>query len=113
MYAIIKTVCRIGFDETSVIVGYAATMSEADYAIYQMAINAQYGEIAAGFSAVFSVCKVQGVKAMKYRLEMWHNYSNVIVFESNNKKAVVKYRNSLKHQYNQYRLWCDGEVIRL
>ena len=58
MYAIIKTVCRCGFDETSVIVGYAATMSEADYAIERLAINAQYGEIAAGFSAVFSICEL-------------------------------------------------------
>ena len=50
---------------------------------------------------------------MKYRLELWHTYSNVIVFEANSKKAIVKYRNSFKHQYDQYRLWCAGEVIRL
>ena len=56
-YAIIKTIQRIGFDETSIIVGYADTYSQADYAIYQIAINAQYGEIAAGFNAVFSICK--------------------------------------------------------
>ena len=57
-YAIIKTVQRIGFDETSVIVGYADNYTEADYAIYRLAINAQYGSIQAGFTAVFSVCKV-------------------------------------------------------
>ena len=50
---------------------------------------------------------------MKYRIEMWHTYSNVIVFESNSKKAIVKYRNGFKHQYDQHRLWCDGVVIRL
>ena len=58
MYAIIKTVCRCGFDESSVIVGYADSMLEADYSIYQLAINAQYGEITQGFNAVFSICKV-------------------------------------------------------
>lgn len=50
---------------------------------------------------------------MKYRIEIWHTYSNVIVFESNNKKAIVKYRNGFKHQYDMYRCWCAGEVIRL
>lgn len=58
MYAIIKTVCRCGFDENSCIVGYADSYSQADYAIWQLAINAQYGEIAAGFNAVFSICKM-------------------------------------------------------
>lgn len=58
MYAIIKTVKRIGFDEISSIVDYADSYSEADFAIVHLAINAQYGEIAAGFSAVFSICKV-------------------------------------------------------
>ena len=58
MYAIIKTVCKVGFDETSVIVGYADSYSEADFAIYQIAINAQHGEIAAGFNACFSIAKV-------------------------------------------------------
>ena len=58
MYAIIKTIQRIGFDETAYIVGYAESYSQADYAIWQLAINAQYGEIAAGFNAVFSICKV-------------------------------------------------------
>ena len=58
MYAIIKTVCRWGFDEQSTIIGYCEVYSEADYAIWQLAINAQYGEIAEGFSAVFSICKV-------------------------------------------------------
>ena len=58
MYAIIKTVCRIGFDENSVIVCYCDTMLEADYAIVRFAIQAQYGEIAAGFCACFSITKV-------------------------------------------------------
>ena len=58
MYAIIKTVCRCGFDETSSIVGYADSYNEADYAIYMLAIHAQYGEIAQGFNAVFSICKM-------------------------------------------------------
>ena len=58
MYAIIKTVQRIGFDETSVTVGYADSYTEADFAIYQLAINAQHGNIPAGFNAVFSICKV-------------------------------------------------------
>lgn len=58
MYAIIKTVQRIGFDESSVIVGYADTYSQADFAIYQLAINAQFGEIGKGFSACFSICKL-------------------------------------------------------
>ena len=58
MYAIIKTVQRIGFDETSVIVGYASSYTEADYAIYQLAISSQYGQIQQGFTAVFSICKV-------------------------------------------------------
>ena len=57
-YAIIKTVCRCGFDETSCIVGYADSYSEADYAIVHLAINAQYGEIAVGFNAVFSICEL-------------------------------------------------------
>ena len=57
-YAIIKTVQRIGFDETSVIVGYAETFTEADYAIYRLAIASQYGQIQQGFSACFSICKV-------------------------------------------------------
>ena len=58
MYAIVKTIQRIGFDETSVIVGYADSYSQADYAIIRLAINAQYGEIAAGSSACFSITKV-------------------------------------------------------
>ena len=58
MYAIIKTICRVGFDETSVIVGYVESYSQADYAIYQIAIQAQYGEIGKGFNAVFSIAKV-------------------------------------------------------
>lgn len=58
MYAIIKTVKRIGFDESSVIVGYCDTLLEADYAIYHCAINAQYGAIEKGFNAVFSICKM-------------------------------------------------------
>ena len=57
-YAIIKTVQRQGFDETSQIVGYADTYSQADYAIERLAINAQYGEISKGFSACFSFCRV-------------------------------------------------------
>ena len=57
-YAIIKTVQRQGFDETSQIVGYADTYSQADYAIERLAINAQYGSIQAGFNAVFSICKM-------------------------------------------------------
>ena len=58
MYAIIKTVCKVGFDETSTIVGYADSYSEADFAIWQLAINAQYGEISKGFNAVFSICEL-------------------------------------------------------
>lgn len=58
MFAIIKTVQRIGFDETSVIVGYVDNYAGADYAIYRLAINSQYGQIQAGFNAVFSICKV-------------------------------------------------------
>lgn len=58
MYAIIKTVCKVGFDETSCIVGYADSYSQADYAIERLAIQAQYGEITAGFNAVFSICKM-------------------------------------------------------
>ena len=58
MYAIVKTVCKVGFDETSSIVGYADTYSQADCAIERLAINAQYGEIAAGFNACFSICKI-------------------------------------------------------
>ena len=58
MYAIIKTVCKVGFDEQSTIVCYADTYSQADFAIERLAINAQYGEISKGFNAVFSICKV-------------------------------------------------------
>ena len=58
MYAIVKTVQRIGFDETSIIVGYADSYNEADYAIVMLAIQAQYGEISKGFSACFSICKI-------------------------------------------------------
>ena len=58
MYAIIKTVCKVGFDETSCIVGYADTYSQADYAIVMLAMQAQYGEIARGFSACFSICEL-------------------------------------------------------
>jgi hypothetical protein len=58
MYAIVKTLQRIGFDETSVIVGYADSHSEADYVIYRLAISAQYGSILQGFNAIFSICKV-------------------------------------------------------
>ena len=58
MYAIIKTVCRCGFDEQSTIVGYADSYSQADYAITCLAIQAQYGEIQQGFNAVFSICKM-------------------------------------------------------
>ena len=58
MYAIIKTVCRCGFDEQSTIVGYADSYTQADYAIVRLAINAQYGEISKGFSACFSICKM-------------------------------------------------------
>ena len=58
MYAIVKTVCKVGFDEQSAIVGYAETYSQADYAIERLAIYAQYGEISKGFSAVFSICKL-------------------------------------------------------
>ena len=58
MYAIIKTVCKVGFDETSIVIGYADSYSEADFAIVRLAIQAQYGEIAVGFSACFSICKI-------------------------------------------------------
>lgn len=58
MYAIVKTVQHIGFDETSTIVGYAESYLQADYAIERLAMQAQYGEIAAGFSACFSICKM-------------------------------------------------------
>ena len=58
MFAIIKTVCKVGFDETSTIIGYADSYSQADYAIYHLAIQAQFGEISKGFSAVFSICKM-------------------------------------------------------
>ena len=58
MYAIIKTVCKVGFDETSTIIGFCDSYSEADYAIYMLAIQAQYGEITAGFNACFSIAKV-------------------------------------------------------
>ena len=57
-YAIIKTVCKAGFDETSSIVGYADTHSEADYVIYRLAVSSQYGNIPAGFSACFSIAKI-------------------------------------------------------
>lgn len=57
-YAIIKTVQRTGFDETSVIVGYADSYTEADYAVYRLALNAQYGGIEKGFHAVFSLAKI-------------------------------------------------------
>ena len=58
MFAIIKTVCKVGFDETSIVIGYADTYSEADFAIVHLAINAQYGQILQGFSACFSICKM-------------------------------------------------------
>ena len=58
MYAIVKTIQRVGFDEQSTVVGYADSYSEADFAIYMLAIQAQYGEIAEGFSACFSICKM-------------------------------------------------------
>ena len=58
MYAIVKTVCKVGFDESSVIVGYCDSMLEADYAIVRLAIQAQWGEIGKGFNAVFSITKM-------------------------------------------------------
>ena len=58
MFAIIKTVCKVGFDETSIVIGYADTYSEADFAIVHLAINAQYGQILQGFSACFSICEL-------------------------------------------------------
>ena len=58
MYAIIKTVCKVGFDETSVIVGYADTDTEADYVIYRLAVSSQYGQVEKGFTAVFSIAKM-------------------------------------------------------
>ena len=58
MYAIIRTVCKVGFDETSSIVGYADSYNEADYAIVMLAMQAQYGEISKGFSACFSICEL-------------------------------------------------------
>ena len=58
MYAIIKTVRKVGFDEQSTIVGYADSYSQADFAIWQLAIQAQYGQIAKGFNACFSICKL-------------------------------------------------------
>jgi len=58
MYAIIKTVQRIGFDDASSIIGYADSYTEADCAIYHLAINAQYGGIEKGFHAVFSIAKI-------------------------------------------------------
>ena len=58
MFAIIKTVCKVGFDESSVIVGYCDSYTQADYAITYLAINAQYGEISKGFNAVFSICEL-------------------------------------------------------
>ena len=57
-YAIIKTIQRIGFEETSCIVGYADSYNEADFAIVRMAMQAQYGEISKGFNAIFSICKM-------------------------------------------------------
>ena len=57
-YAIIKTVCKVGFDETSVIVGYADSYSQADYVIERLAMQAQYGEISKGFTAYFSICEL-------------------------------------------------------
>lgn len=57
-YAIIKTVRRIGFDETSQIVGHCDTMADADYAIYRLAVSSQYGQIQQGFSACFSIAKM-------------------------------------------------------
>ena len=56
-YAIIKTIRRIGSDETSVIVGYADSYTEADYVIYRLAVSSQYGQILQGFSAYFSIAK--------------------------------------------------------
>ena len=58
MFAIVKTIQRVGFDEQSTIVGYADSYSEADFAIERLAMQAQYGEIAAGFNACFSIAKV-------------------------------------------------------
>ena len=58
MYAIVKTIQRIGFDETSIIVGYADSYSEADFAIIRLAMQAQYGEISKGFTACFSICEL-------------------------------------------------------
>ena len=58
MFAIIKTVCKVGFDEQSVIVGYAYSYAQADYAIERLAIQAQYGGISKAFSACFSICKI-------------------------------------------------------
>ena len=58
MFAIIKTVCKVGFDEQSTIVGYADSYTQADYAVERLAIQAQYGEISKGFSAVFSICEM-------------------------------------------------------
>ena len=58
MYAIVKTVCKVGFDEQSAIVGYADSYSEADFAIVRLGYLAQYGEISKGFSACFSICKI-------------------------------------------------------
>ena len=57
-YAIIKTVQRLGFDETSSVIGYCDTLLDADYAIYMLAIAAQYGSIQAGFNAVFSIVEM-------------------------------------------------------
>lgn len=57
-FAIIKTVQRIGFDETSVIVGYVDSYAEADYVIYRLAVSSQYGKVERGFHAVFSVAKI-------------------------------------------------------
>ena len=58
MFAIIKTVQRIGFDETSSIIGYCEAYCEADYVIHQLAIASQYGQVEKGFNAVFSIAKM-------------------------------------------------------
>ena len=57
-YAIIKRIKKVGQVESCTIVGYADNYTEADYAIYRLAINAQYGGVEKGFHAVFSVCKM-------------------------------------------------------
>ena len=57
-YAIIKMVKKVGQVESCTIVGYADNYTEADYAIYRLAINGQYGGIERGFHAVFSIAKI-------------------------------------------------------